>query len=158
MTTSFEEVSRKMFEDRGLSSLDSYLLASKLKYGEFAHSYVSQKHDQSRQNLAWMDRVMRECAILETIPQIDNTRPTLEELSELTGHAEVLRTMKKDEEKIKALISTAKSERSKGFLICKSCKSDDSVQIDQKQTRSADEPMTLFALCESCGFQWTVNG
>jgi DNA-directed RNA polymerase subunit M/transcription elongation factor TFIIS len=152
----FDHISRRMFESRGLAPVDAFLLASKVKYGEYAHSYVSQKHDQSRQYHAWMDRVMEACAKLDLLPQHPN--PSLEELSELTGHSELIRTMQKEEDRIKELISIAKSERSKGFLVCKSCKRDDCVQIDQKQTRSSDEPMTLFALCESCGFQWTVNG
>ena len=150
-----EHISCEMFQERGLGKLDAFLLASKLKYGEYGHSYVSQKHDVSRKNTAWMDRVLKECARLEVIP---NGNPTVEDLNKVTGHSLVLENIQKEEDKIKELISIVKSERSKGFLACKSCKSMDSVQIDQKQTRSSDEPMTLFALCDSCGFQWTIKG
>lgn len=152
---SLEHISRTMFEERGLGKLEAYLLASKLKYGEYSHSYVSQKHDASKRNTAWMDRVLRECSKLEVTCK---SNPSIEELSEATGHDQVLKNIQKEEDKIKELISIVKSERSKGFLACKSCKSMDSVQIDQKQTRSSDEPMTLFALCDACGFQWTVKG
>lgn len=144
-----------MFEERGLEAKDSFLLASKLKYGSYSPSYVSVKHDQSKQNFAWLDRVLRECAILEVTKESD---PSFQTLAKATGHQDVLDTILKEENKIKELIAISKSERSKGFLACKSCKSADSVKIDQKQTRSSDEPMTLFALCESCGFQWTVKG
>jgi DNA-directed RNA polymerase subunit M/transcription elongation factor TFIIS len=150
-----ELISRRMFEERGLGKLESYMLASKLKYGKYSHSYVSRKHDVSKRNTAWMDRVLEECSKLEVTTK---PNPSFEELSEATGHNQVLKDIQREEDKIKELISIVKSERSKGFLACKSCKSMDSVQIDQKQTRSSDEPMTLFALCDSCGFQWTVRG
>ena len=152
---SFERISKQMFEDRGLESQASFLLASKLKYGSYSPSYVSQKHDQSKEYIAWLDRVMAECAKLEITTE-DN--PSFLVLSKATGHQDVLDGIQKEENKIKELIAISKSERSKGFLACKSCKCTDSVKIDQKQTRSSDEPMTLFALCESCGFQWTVKG
>jgi DNA-directed RNA polymerase subunit M/transcription elongation factor TFIIS len=144
-----------MFEERGLDAQAAYLLASKLKYGAYTPSYVSQKHDQSKQYTAWLDRVLHECAKLEVTK---NPNPTFNELAKATGHQDVLDSIEKEENKIKELIAISKSERSKGFLACRSCKSMDSVKIDQKQTRSSDEPMTLFALCESCGFQWTVKG
>jgi len=150
-----ERISRQMFEERGLESQVAFLLASKLKYGSYSPSYVSHKHDQSKQYLAWLDRVLHECAKLEVTLE---PNPTFDQLSKQTGHQEVLDGIQREEDKIKELIAISKSERSKGFLPCKSCKSTDSVKIDQKQTRSSDEPMTLFALCESCGFQWTVKG
>jgi DNA-directed RNA polymerase subunit M/transcription elongation factor TFIIS len=155
--TSFELISRAMFEERGLKSTDAFLMASKLKYGPYSSSYVSQKHDISNNNNAWLDRVLAECAKLEVLEKQDYKDAQFNELADLTGHSEVLRGIKKEEEKIQDLISIVKSERTKGFLACKSCKSMDSVQIDQKQTRSSDEPMTLFALCDACGFQWTVK-
>jgi len=155
--TSFEYISRTMFEERGVKSTDAFLLASQLKYGSYISSYVSQKHDSSNSKNAWLDRVLAECAKLEVLSQHENKDAAHHELAELTGHADVLRGIKKEEEKIQDLISIVKSERTKGFLACKSCKSMDSVQIDQKQTRSSDEPMTLFALCDACGFQWTVK-
>lgn len=37
-----------------------------------------------------------------------------------------------------------------GIFSCPKCKSFD-VDTDQKQTRSADEPMTIFCTCNSCG-------
>jgi len=158
--TSFEHISRAMFEERGLKSTEAFLLASKLKYGSYANSYVSQKHDSSNCNNAWLDRVLSECAKLEVLRDAQqNIHEDAEftKLAEFTGHADVLRGIQKEEGKIQELISIVKSERTRGFLACKSCKSMDSVQIDQKQTRSSDEPMTLFALCDACGFQWTVK-
>lgn len=155
MTTTFEHISRRMFEERGLNTTEAYLLASKLKYGAYSNSFVSQKHDCSKKYNAWLDRVLAECAKLEVVPK--GHEQSFDTLSEKTGHCLTLKGIQKEEDKIKELISIVKSERTKGFLACKSCKSTDSVQIDQKQTRSSDEPMTLFALCDSCGFQWTVK-
>ncbi|WAK75083.1 putative transcription elongation factor SII [Mandarin fish ranavirus] len=44
---------------------------------------------------------------------------------------------------------------SEGTVTCPVCKSK-RVHAYQKQTRSADEPMTLFALCALCGKRWTA--
>ena len=154
MAIRFEHISRKMFEERGLETTAAFLLASKLKYGAYSPSFVSQKHDISKKYNAWLDRVLGECAKLEVSGEHDASFSTL---SEKTGHSLTLKKIQKDEDKIQELISIVKSERTRGFLACKSCKSMDSVQIDQKQTRSSDEPMTLFALCDACGFQWTVK-
>lgn len=42
------------------------------------------------------------------------------------------------------------------FIKCVKCKSD-SVHTEQKQTRSADEPMTLFCLCRKCGARFVMH-
>ena len=42
-----------------------------------------------------------------------------------------------------------KETSSKGIFQCPSCKSQD-VDTEQKQTRSADEPMTIFCHCTNC--------
>lgn len=45
---------------------------------------------------------------------------------------------------------------SEGILVCPKCKSKNT-EYYQKQTRSADEPMTTFANCQDCGKRWTFN-
>jgi DNA-directed RNA polymerase subunit M/transcription elongation factor TFIIS len=44
-----------------------------------------------------------------------------------------------------------------GVTECPRCKSRRTLNV-QKQTRSADEPMTTFSRCVDCGFQWTYSG
>jgi DNA-directed RNA polymerase subunit M/transcription elongation factor TFIIS len=151
-----ESISQGMFEARGLPNLDAYLLAARLKYGDsMPQTYASQRHNDSARNTAWLDRVLRHAAHLELTP---NLAATTEELGRLSGHQKDLDAIAQENERVKNLITSAKAERSQGFLACRKCKSKDAVKIDQKQTRSADEPMTLFALCEDCGYQWTVKG
>ena len=41
-------------------------------------------------------------------------------------------------------------------IICEKCKHDRAFYIE-KQTRSADEPSTIFYKCVGCGFQWKEN-
>ena len=42
-----------------------------------------------------------------------------------------------------------------GSLICNRCNSRD-VDVYQKQTRSADEGMTVFCHCSTCGMRWKM--
>jgi transcription elongation factor S-II len=44
-----------------------------------------------------------------------------------------------------------------GLLICELCKSKKTKYIEL-QTRSADEPMTIFGMCMECDYHWTDNG
>lgn len=44
----------------------------------------------------------------------------------------------------------------KTTLRCRRCGSGD-VQCDQKQTRGADEAMTVFATCQKCNNRWTMR-
>ncbi len=42
------------------------------------------------------------------------------------------------------------------FIQCKMCKSY-AVDTEQKQTRSADEPMTIFCSCRKCGKRFRID-
>jgi DNA-directed RNA polymerase subunit M/transcription elongation factor TFIIS len=42
------------------------------------------------------------------------------------------------------------------FIQCRRCKSSE-VDTEQKQTRSADEPMTIFCLCRKCGQRFRMD-
>lgn len=58
---------------------------------------------------------------------------------------------------IEAHVEEMRTEVSTGssIVVCGKCKSDN-VQWEQKQTRGADEPMTLFCKCMACGKQWRM--
>ncbi len=43
-----------------------------------------------------------------------------------------------------------------GVVRCSRCKSSD-IRWDQKQTRGADESMTIFFECKSCGKRWKMS-
>ena len=43
----------------------------------------------------------------------------------------------------------------KAFLVCSKCKAT-TVSVEQKQTRSADEGMTVFCRCMACGHKWKM--
>ena len=42
-----------------------------------------------------------------------------------------------------------------GMFTCVRCKSQ-KTSSSQKQTRSADEPMTVFVKCDNCGKRWKI--
>ena len=44
----------------------------------------------------------------------------------------------------------------KGLFKCARCHSVD-IDTEQKQTRAADEPMTVFCACTRCGLRWTIK-
>jgi transcription elongation factor S-II len=47
----------------------------------------------------------------------------------------------------------AKNTNKEGIFKCRRCKSNNTTYT-QLQTRSSDEPMTSFILCENCGNRW----
>lgn len=147
-----EHISKRMFEDRGLSSVDAFVKASQLKYGPSSQIFSSEKQMNSKSNHDWLDRVLKECAILE----IGGSGLADSELFKLTSHDSLLQKIKKDDDSIRNLADEVRNERTSGFLTCKNCRST-KVDVDQIQTRSADEPMTLFALCQDCGSRWTMK-
>jgi len=71
-----------------------------------------------------------------------------EKIVEGTSHQEWERNYFAKQEIAKSVL--ASKEATKGLFSCPKCKSYD-VDTDQKQTRSADEPMTIFCSCNACG-------
>lgn len=127
--------------------------AARLKHADARALDVvpSAKHGVSFTNHAWMDRVLRAAAALDVGGKPEDKD---EHLAGLTHHQEFLDDAERDERRVAELLSSAKKERASGFLVCRNCRSTH-VDVDQMQTRSADEPMTLFALCLDCGNRWT---
>jgi DNA-directed RNA polymerase subunit M/transcription elongation factor TFIIS len=56
----------------------------------------------------------------------------------------------------KAVLEAKSEEPEHAFIKCRACKSS-AVDTEQKQTRSADEPMTIFCLCRKCGTRFTMS-
>jgi transcription elongation factor S-II len=53
-----------------------------------------------------------------------------------------------------AILEAASGDEAAGiFIACPKCRSN-AVDTEQKQTRSADEPMTIFITCLNCGKKW----
>ena len=148
-------MSAAAFEDLGLSAPQAFLLSARLKHDTSSQYYPSDKHKTSAENCAWMDRVFHMMSRIELMGK-DGIHASIQELSSKTMHGNVLAKLQEDEEKIKELVTTARNERKEGFLTCRTCKGT-KVDVDQMQTRSADEPMTLFALCTECGTRWTMK-
>lgn len=72
-------------------------------------------------------------------------------------HEAFLQKDKEETDRLSAALSESKQNSGKdGFLKCRRCGSLD-VDMDAKQTRSADEPMTVFARCNGCGTRWTMS-
>jgi len=148
-----ENVSAHMLQERGLSAFDAFVWSARLKHENASAPKIvtSAKQLVSSTNHQWMDRVLRALASLEVggHPSMSDT-----DLCARTSHHRLLEEAAADEKSISDLLSTAKKERAGGFLVCRNCRSTH-VDVDQMQTRSADEPMTLFALCLECGNRWT---
>jgi hypothetical protein len=60
------------------------------------------------------------------------------------------------EEILKSAPVANSSSSSSSFLSCRKCKSHN-VHTSQKQTRSADEGMTVFVTCADCGTRWKMT-
>jgi DNA-directed RNA polymerase subunit M/transcription elongation factor TFIIS len=53
-------------------------------------------------------------------------------------------------------LQSLEAQASSGGIVCRSCKQA-TVIVQQKQTRSADEGMTVFCSCRTCGKQWRLG-
>ena len=62
---------------------------------------------------------------------------------------------KKIDNKIKALIVEKEESKEEGAYKCSECHSKNTIQ-QEMQTRSADEPMTIFITCQNCGKRWKI--
>jgi DNA-directed RNA polymerase subunit M/transcription elongation factor TFIIS len=156
-----QDISRQLFQTHGLSKFDAFVLAAKLRYAdtEAPRHLVSQTQVDSWNNHAWIDRVFRQSAAHEIL-QASNLSPSapFDEafLENLSGHASFRDSVHEASQQIQNALKASRKERSAGFITCQKCKSAD-VDVDQVQTRSADEPMTLYALCCACGSKWVVS-
>lgn len=65
---------------------------------------------------------------------------------------DIVARRRRDIERMAAITASSSS----GSITCRGCGAA-SVIIQQKQTRSADEGMTVFCACEHCGKQWRMN-
>jgi DNA-directed RNA polymerase subunit M/transcription elongation factor TFIIS len=153
-----EAASQALFQTHGCSESEAFVLAAKLKYPAERLSmqlFASAKHAESFRNHAWMDRIFHQAAVLETSGKMDCDAA---ELEAMTGHADVRRKMAEEEKMVEEMLASGRKDRTEGFLTCRNaeCKSKE-IDVEQRQTRSADEPMTLFALCVKCGMRWTMK-
>lgn len=71
-----------------------------------------------------------------------------DDLAKLTGQADWKHDFLSKQDKARAVLKG--EAQTVGLFSCPACKSKN-VDTDQKQTRSADEPMTVFCCCNSCG-------
>lgn len=71
-------------------------------------------------------------------------------LTEKTAHAKWEDDFYASQNFARSVLKGTGEKPQTGIFSCKRCKSFD-VDTEQKQTRSADEPMTIFCTCNSCG-------
>ena len=90
---------------------------------------------------------------LSKIPSDPNDflNATDEQVSEGSLHNEWEKSFFEKQELARKILQDKKtSSTARGIFACPKCKSFD-VDTEQKQTRSADEPMTNFCTCNNCG-------
>ena len=162
-----ESTARSYFETKGLEAKEAWLLEAAIRSDPMPplqrllslQSWTS-KHLASAEKHAWLARFSAVAAKLEYRLPEEGAAAILacseSVLGERSGHANVLQKREDENRRVEELFSQGRKERSAGFMKCAKCKSTE-VDVEQKQTRSADEPMTLFALCTNCGTRWTMK-
>jgi DNA-directed RNA polymerase subunit M/transcription elongation factor TFIIS len=162
-----DQLSMDLFQTQGLTKADAFLLAASLKSNPISKvdvlknlSIWSQKHLTSALNHSWIQRVCEASARLSLRTENESVDDimALDEivLGERSGHQAIVQKLNAEKEKVDEMLAAGRKERSAGFIKCGKCKSAE-VDVEQKQTRSADEPMTLFALCTNCGSRWVMK-
>lgn len=85
---------------------------------------------------------------------------TDEEMARGTIIEEIAREIRESRERFDQIVQEkyelVNQDSYKATLRCRRCGSGD-VQCDQKQTRGADEAMTVFATCQKCNNRWTMR-
>lgn len=112
---------------------------------------------------AYMDQVRKiqcildETNLLESIKAHPETIETLEEhtIKKITEFGQWHEQYLEDITESKRILEEREEETS-AFIKCMKCHSN-RVDTEQKQTRSADEPMTVFCMCRNCGKRFTIH-
>ena len=130
--------------DRGLAQRNSrsyihYTLAVKRFIFNFANNPSLLSHDIDTL-LFYTDEQLAAGTMVEKIQKEEHER-----------REAFLLLLKEKTENIEKMVDKRDS-----VLKCRRCNSS-SIQFTQKQLRGADEPMTVFCVCEGCKLKWRMN-
>ena len=78
-----------------------------------------------------------------------------EKITEDTDHSKWEKKFFAQQELSRSILLGRNATPSTGIFQCKRCNSYD-IDTEQKQTRSSDEPMTIFCTCNSCGKRFVI--
>jgi DNA-directed RNA polymerase subunit M/transcription elongation factor TFIIS len=106
-------------------------------------------------NSNYSDKLRRAAWALKASPKIDASPEEFLDLKDSfflsgTKHEDTERLFFERLDRARDVMNDKGSKPTKGIFACTKCKSFD-VDTEQKQTRSADEPMTIFCTCNVCG-------
>lgn len=79
----------------------------------------------------------------------------IQDIEALTEYGSWRETNLESIKKAKSVLEE-REETIDAFILCKKCKSN-AVDTEQRQTRAADEPMTIFCVCRKCGSRWKIE-
>jgi hypothetical protein len=119
----------------------------------------TQSHHDAAINM--YNKLLRRCAWIVkecNLKYLDDTFSSFEALfaaeddvlAEKTGHSKWEDDFYASQNFARSVLKGSGEKPKSGIFSCRRCKSFD-VDTEQKQTRSADEPMTIFCTCNSCG-------
>lgn len=98
-----------------------------------------------KQDRACADRIARQEQLLQRPHESMMTTSASSSSSTTTTTQVIYRTT----------TTTAAEAKKRGAIVCGKCKTSD-VTVEQKQTRGADEAMTIFCSCNTCGLRWRM--
>lgn len=108
---------------------------------------------------SYLDHINRVQHVAPFAPTLQNVIDLLLDDSKAAEHVPYgpwLEAHLNDLKKSKAVLEERAPEPEHDFIKCRRCKSG-AIDTEQKQTRSADEPMTIFCLCRKCGARFTMS-
>jgi len=103
---------------------------------------------------AYSDKLQKTMAIIKLCGAEGLSRP-MHEIEGLTEYGAWRDSNLATIRKAKTILEE-REETTDAFIACRKCKSN-AVDTEQKQTRAADEPMTIFCMCRKCGSRWRIE-
>lgn len=158
--------------DRRISAVDLLVKAIDINNTKCANVFMTARnieadiHDTSLNDQHYMDNILKCSVLCKVNPSAHQIEQLVCAPEDVTLKGTILERINTTENERRRLFNQMLQEKYDSLdacssqytssLACRRCKSTD-VSWEQKQTRSADEGMTVYCVCSACNHRWTMR-